>query len=40
MDLAWEQYLYCQDIVVQGCETIANLAATLLNSPFWYFWWD
>jgi hypothetical protein len=40
MNLAWEQYLYCQDIVVQGRETISNLAATLLNSPYWYFWWD
>jgi hypothetical protein len=40
MDLAWEQYLYCQDIVIQGCETISNLAATLLKSPYWYFWWD
>jgi hypothetical protein len=38
--LAWEQYWYCTDIVEQGCETISNLAATLLNSPYWYFWWD
>jgi hypothetical protein len=28
------------DIVDQGCESISNLAATLLNSPYWYFWWD
>jgi hypothetical protein len=40
MGLAWEQYWYCADIVEQGCESIANLAATLLNSPYWYFWWD
>ncbi len=38
--LAWEQYFYCGDIVEQGCETVSNLAATLLNSPYWYFWWD
>ncbi len=38
--LAWEQYWYCADIVDQGCESIANLAATLLNSNYWYFWWD
>jgi hypothetical protein len=38
--LAWEQYLYCEDIVIQGCQTISNLAATLLDSPYWYFWWD
>jgi hypothetical protein len=39
-DLAWKQYWYCADIVDQGCQTINNLAATLLNSPYWYFWWD
>jgi hypothetical protein len=38
--LAWEQYWYCADIVDQGCGTVANLAATLLNSNYWYFWWD
>lgn len=40
LDVAWEQYWYCNDIVDQGCESISNLAATLLNSPYWYFWWD
>jgi Domain of unknown function (DUF4253) len=38
--LAQEQYLYCADIVDQGCETLNNLAATLLNGKTWYFWWD
>ncbi len=38
--LAWQQYWYCADIVEQGCESVANLAATLLNSPYWFFWWD
>jgi hypothetical protein len=38
--LAWDQYWYCADIVEQGCESISNLAATLLGSPYWYFWWD
>lgn len=38
--LAWEQYWYCADIVDQGCESINNLAATLLKSPYWFFWWD
>jgi hypothetical protein len=38
--LAWEQYWYCADIVDQGCESVCNLAATLLNSSYWYFWWD
>ena len=39
-DLAWEQYWYCADIVEQGCGSVSNLAATLLNSRYWYFWWD
>ncbi|MDD4269534.1 MAG: DUF4253 domain-containing protein [Pirellulaceae bacterium] len=40
IELAWEQYLFCYDIVEQGCQTIANLAAALLNSNYWHFWWD
>lgn len=40
LELAWEQYWYCPDIIEQGCETVNNLAATLLDSPYWYFWWD
>ena len=40
LELAREQYLYCEDIVDQGTETIDNLAATLLNGKTWYFWWD
>jgi hypothetical protein len=38
--LAWEQFWYCSDIVAQGCDSISNLAATLIKSPYWYFWWD
>ncbi|HEX7378483.1 MAG TPA: DUF4253 domain-containing protein [Pirellulales bacterium] len=38
--LAWQQYWYCEDIVVQGVGTISRLAGTLLNSHYWYFWWD
>jgi hypothetical protein len=38
--LARQQFMYCPDIVDQGVETISNLAATLLNSDKWYFWWD
>jgi len=40
MELAWEQYLYCYDIVEQGVETVSNLGASVLNHKFWYFWWD
>lgn len=38
--LAWEQYWYCADIVEQGCGSVLNLAATILNSRYWFFWWD
>lgn len=40
MTLAWEQYLYCYDIVDQGLESIANLASTILEHEYWFFWWD
>ena len=40
MDLAREQYVYCPDIVDQGVESVAALAAVLLNGSTWYFWWD
>lgn len=38
--LAWEQYLYCPDIVEQGVETVSKLAEVLINHDCWYFWWD
>jgi Domain of unknown function (DUF4253) len=38
--LAWQQYWYCSDIIEQGVDSISNLAATLIHSPYWYFWWD
>ncbi|KQV60245.1 hypothetical protein ASC95_01880 [Pelomonas sp. Root1217] len=38
--LAVEQQAYCPDIVEQGVGTTAALAATLLEAPVWYFWWD
>jgi hypothetical protein len=40
MQLADEQFLYCEDIVTQGTGSISALAATLLNGSVWYFWWD
>jgi hypothetical protein len=40
LQLAREQYLFCQDIVDQGTETIEALAAGLLNGSAWFFWWD
>ncbi len=38
--LAAEQAAYCADIVEQGIGSVAALAATLLEAPVWYFWWD
>lgn len=38
--LAEEQYGYCYDIVEQGMGTVGKLASSLLNSRYWYFWWD
>lgn len=38
--LAREQAGYCPDIVLQGVETVEGLAATILNAPVWFFWWD
>jgi len=40
MQLALEQYLYCPDIVDQGCGSITGLASELIHSPRWFFWWD
>jgi hypothetical protein len=38
--LAHEQYLYCADIVDQGVGSLYALAAQLINSRTWSFWWD
>ncbi len=40
VELAKEQYIFCSDIVDQGVGDVSTLAATLLNSKYWYFWWD
>lgn len=40
MALAKEFYLYCPDTVEQGTQDLSTLAALLLNSDNWYFWWD
>lgn len=40
MALAKEQYLYCSDIVLQGTDTLEALAMSLMESDWWYFWWD
>jgi len=40
LELAKTQYRYCLDIVDQGVETVSALAASLMASKWWYFWWD
>jgi hypothetical protein len=40
LDLAREQYAYCNDIVDQGTGTLSGLAASLMASDWWHFWWD
>lgn len=40
VELAWQQYWYCNDIVDQGTETVSALAASLQDSRYWFFWWD
>jgi Domain of unknown function (DUF4253) len=38
--LAEEMFHYCEDIVTQGTGDLAALAAMLMVSDYWYFWWD
>ncbi|URW76414.1 DUF4253 domain-containing protein [Sphingomonas donggukensis] len=38
--LARDQYGYCPDIIDQGVGSISALAATLMQSEWWYLWWD
>ena len=40
MEVAWEQFTYCSDIVEQGVGTIGRLADGLTKSHYWYCWWD
>jgi hypothetical protein len=40
LDLAKEQYLCSNDIVIQGTQTLQALAAGLLGGTAWFFWWD
>jgi len=38
--LAREQFIFCEDIVTQGVNSVEALAQSLLNGKIWYFWWD
>ena len=38
--LAAEQWIFCDDIVSQGTQTVRKLAMEIWRSPTWFFWWD
>jgi len=38
--LAGAHYVYCPDIIDQGVGTLRALAAGLMASDWWFFWWD
>jgi hypothetical protein len=38
--LAREMYEYCPDVIEQGAGTLSNLAAGLMTTNWWFFWWD
>ena len=40
LHLAREQTAYCSNIVFQGVGTLNQLAANLVGSTYWHFWWD
>jgi hypothetical protein len=40
MKLAAEQWIFCDDIVGQGTQSIRALALEIWQSPNWFFWWD
>lgn len=40
LSVAKEIYQYCPDIVDQGTGTLAALAATMVTTHWWNFWWD
>lgn len=40
LELARAQYVYCNDIIDQGVGSLRALAAGLMASYWWFFWWD
>lgn len=40
VELAREQFAFCEDIVYQGVGSVPALAKGLEQSTVWYFWWD
>jgi hypothetical protein len=40
LELARVQHAYCSDIIDQGVGSYRALAAVLMATDWWYFWWD
>jgi len=40
MRLAAEQWIFCDDIVGQGTQSVRQLAIQIWRAPTWFFWWD
>jgi hypothetical protein len=40
LELARAHYVYCNDIIEQGVGSYRALAAGLMASDWWFFWWD
>jgi hypothetical protein len=40
MKLAAEQWIFCEDIVGQGTQSVRKLAMGIWRAPTWFFWWD
>lgn len=40
LELARAQHVYCSDIIHQGVGSYRALAAGLMASDWWFFWWD
>jgi len=38
--LAAEQWIFCDDIVGQGTQSVRRLAMEIWRSSQWFFWWD
>ncbi len=40
MRLAAEQWIFCDDIVSQGTQSVRGLALEIWRARTWFFWWD
>lgn len=40
LNVAREQFIYCNDLIHLKFKTLSALAATLIDAPYWSFWWS